>query len=41
VSEEELLSKFGIFKRANIENLNLFVVLLKVKARSSAEEEKV
>jgi hypothetical protein len=31
----------GRFNNANLENLNLFVELLKVKAKSSAEELKV
>jgi hypothetical protein len=30
-----------MFNRANLENVNLFVELLNVKAKSSAEEEKV
>jgi hypothetical protein len=30
----------GIFNRANLENLNLLIELLKVKDKSSAEEEK-
>ena len=34
------LSISGIFNKANLENLNLLVVLLKVKDKSSAEDEK-
>jgi hypothetical protein len=30
----------GIFSKANLENLNLLIELLKVKDKSSAEEEK-